>query len=190
MNRGFRLPASHVIHTVGPIYDSDKNPEAALRNAYRYLVELCQYPLIMICKLNFWNAEFVFVLCKTCYRNSLRVAKEHNIQYIAFTAISCGVYGYEYYRLNETVNSCITSRSPFIIIYINIICLAKFATYTYKLWWTMSFALWFFISTFSLLILLTYCSSRYIAYVILPIRNWIFFSFFLCRHVNVNLSLI
>ncbi|EYU20097.1 hypothetical protein ABFS82_06G059500 [Erythranthe guttata] len=60
---GFRLPASHVIHTVGPIYDKDKNPEASLRNAYR---------------------------------NSLRVAKEHNIQYVAFTAISCGVYGYPY----------------------------------------------------------------------------------------------
>ncbi|KAI3458459.1 hypothetical protein Pfo_015122 [Paulownia fortunei] len=60
---GFRLPASHVIHTVGPIYDIDKNPEASLRNAYS---------------------------------NSLRVAKEHNIQYIAFTAISCGVYGYPY----------------------------------------------------------------------------------------------
>ncbi|KAL3622047.1 hypothetical protein CASFOL_034243 [Castilleja foliolosa] len=60
---GFRLPASHVIHTVGPIYDVDKNPEASLRNAYR---------------------------------NSLQVAKENNIQYIAFTAISCGVYGYPY----------------------------------------------------------------------------------------------
>ncbi|KAL3837818.1 hypothetical protein ACJIZ3_022409 [Penstemon smallii] len=60
---GFRLPVSHVIHTVGPIYDMRKNPEASLRNAYR---------------------------------NSLRVAKENNIQYIAFTAISCGVYGYPY----------------------------------------------------------------------------------------------
>ncbi|CAA0834477.1 appr-1-p processing enzyme family protein [Striga hermonthica] len=60
---GFKLPASYVIHTVGPIYNVDGNPEASLRNAYR---------------------------------NSLRVAKEHNIQYIAFTAISCGVYGYPY----------------------------------------------------------------------------------------------
>ncbi|KAL6530402.1 hypothetical protein OROHE_014755 [Orobanche hederae] len=60
---GFRLPASHVTHTVGPIYDIDENPEASLRNAYR---------------------------------NSLRIAKEHDIQYIAFTAISCGVYGYPY----------------------------------------------------------------------------------------------
>ncbi|XP_059667368.1 uncharacterized protein LOC132312849 [Cornus florida] len=60
---GFGLPASHVIHTVGPIYDVDSNPEASLTSAYR---------------------------------NSLRVAKENNIQYIAFTAISCGVYGYPY----------------------------------------------------------------------------------------------
>lgn len=60
---GFRLPASHVIHTVGPIYDVDRNPEESLRNAYR---------------------------------NSLRLAKENNIQYIAFPAISCGVYGYPF----------------------------------------------------------------------------------------------
>ncbi|GMH30517.1 hypothetical protein Nepgr_032360 [Nepenthes gracilis] len=58
---GFKLPASHVIHTVGPIYDADSDPESSLRNAHR---------------------------------NSLRVAKENNIQYIAFPAISCGVYRY------------------------------------------------------------------------------------------------
>ncbi|KAK7282420.1 hypothetical protein RIF29_11168 [Crotalaria pallida] len=60
---GFRLPASHVVHTVGPIYYSNSNPAASLASAYR---------------------------------NSLRVAKEKNIQYIAFPAISCGVYGYPY----------------------------------------------------------------------------------------------
>jgi len=60
---GFRLPASHVIHTVGPIYDAHRNPEVYLRSAYR---------------------------------NSLRVAKDNNIQYVAFPAISCGVYGYPY----------------------------------------------------------------------------------------------
>ncbi|KAL6977554.1 hypothetical protein U1Q18_026350 [Sarracenia purpurea var. burkii] len=60
---GFRLHASHVIHTVGPIYDVDENPEASLRSAYR---------------------------------NSLRVAKENNIRYIAFPAISCGVFGYPF----------------------------------------------------------------------------------------------
>jgi O-acetyl-ADP-ribose deacetylase (regulator of RNase III) len=60
---GFRLPASHVIHTVGPIYDADANPEASLRSAYR---------------------------------SSLRLAKQKNIQYIAFPAISCGVYRYPF----------------------------------------------------------------------------------------------
>ncbi|GFY83450.1 appr-1-p processing enzyme family protein [Actinidia rufa] len=60
---GFRLPASHVIHTVGPIYDVANNPEALLRSAYR---------------------------------NSLRVAKENGIQYIAFPAISCGIFGYPF----------------------------------------------------------------------------------------------
>ncbi|KAK0595275.1 hypothetical protein LWI29_005201 [Acer saccharum] len=58
---GFELPASRVIHTVGPIYDWDSNPEASLRNAYK---------------------------------NCLSVAKENNIQYIAFPAISCGHHGY------------------------------------------------------------------------------------------------
>ncbi|KAK9682052.1 hypothetical protein RND81_10G047100 [Saponaria officinalis] len=57
------LPASHVIHTVGPIYDEDENPEALLESAYR---------------------------------NTLSVAKENNIQYVAFPAISCGVYGYPF----------------------------------------------------------------------------------------------
>ncbi|XP_028066565.1 uncharacterized protein LOC114269441 isoform X3 [Camellia sinensis] len=36
ITQGFNLPASHVIHTVGPIYDVDPNPEASLRSAYRY----------------------------------------------------------------------------------------------------------------------------------------------------------
>ncbi|XP_044462345.1 macro domain-containing protein VPA0103 isoform X2 [Mangifera indica] len=58
---GFKLPASHVIHTVGPIYDSDSNPETFLKNSY-----------------------------------NLSVAKENNIQYVAFTAISCGAYGYPF----------------------------------------------------------------------------------------------
>ncbi|KAI3815937.1 hypothetical protein L1987_15621 [Smallanthus sonchifolius] len=60
---GFKLPASHVIHTVGPIYDVDSNAPASLSNAYR---------------------------------NSLCVAREKNIQYVAFPAISCGVFGYPY----------------------------------------------------------------------------------------------
>ncbi|RWR80470.1 Hismacro and SEC14 domain-containing protein [Cinnamomum micranthum f. kanehirae] len=60
---GFRLPVSHVIHTVGPIYHTDDHPEVSLQSAYR---------------------------------NSLKLAKENNIQYIAFPALSCGVYGYPF----------------------------------------------------------------------------------------------
>uniref|UniRef100_A0A1D1YMJ3 Macro domain-containing protein XCC3184 n=1 Tax=Anthurium amnicola TaxID=1678845 RepID=A0A1D1YMJ3_9ARAE len=59
----FRLPVSHVIHTVGPIYDADKQPDVSLRSAYR---------------------------------SCLRLAKDEGIQYIAFPAVSCGVYGYPY----------------------------------------------------------------------------------------------
>lgn len=33
-------------------------------------------------------------LLKACYQNSLALAATHNIQTIAFPAISCGVYGY------------------------------------------------------------------------------------------------
>ncbi|KAM7491850.1 hypothetical protein LguiA_034771 [Lonicera macranthoides] len=75
--RGFRLPASHVIHTVGPVYDVDPNPEASLRNAYR---------------------------------NSMLLAKEKNIQYIAFTAISCGVFRYP---LDEAATVAISAVKEF-----------------------------------------------------------------------------
>ncbi|XP_034705156.1 macro domain-containing protein VPA0103 [Vitis riparia] len=61
ITQGFKLPAAHVIHTVGPIYDVDSNPEASLKSAYA---------------------------------NCLSLAKENNVQYIAFPAISCGVFGY------------------------------------------------------------------------------------------------
>ncbi|XP_057476702.1 uncharacterized protein LOC130764457 isoform X2 [Actinidia eriantha] len=60
---GFRLPVPHVIHTVGPIYNADGDPEASLRSAYG---------------------------------SSLCLAKENNIQYIAFPAISCGIYRYPF----------------------------------------------------------------------------------------------
>jgi O-acetyl-ADP-ribose deacetylase (regulator of RNase III) len=61
--RGFDLPASKVVHTVGPIYESD---------------EISAEPL----------AE--------AYRNSMDVATKAGVKYIAFPAISCGVYGYPY----------------------------------------------------------------------------------------------
>ncbi|CAH9121524.1 unnamed protein product [Cuscuta epithymum] len=70
---GFKLPASHVIHTVGPIHFKHPDPKTALENSYR---------------------------------NCLRVAKENGIQYIAFTAISCGVYGYPF---DEAANVAVTT---------------------------------------------------------------------------------
>ncbi|KAK2982418.1 hypothetical protein RJ640_026261 [Escallonia rubra] len=42
--------------------------------------------------------------------NSLRVARENNIQYVAFTAISCGVYGYPY---DEAASVAISSVREF-----------------------------------------------------------------------------
>ncbi|XP_047268631.1 macro domain-containing protein VPA0103 isoform X2 [Capsicum annuum] len=77
---GFRLPASHVIHTVGPIYDANPNPKASLTNAYR---------------------------------NSLRLAKENNIQYIAFPAISCGVFGSNRYPYDEAATVAISTVKEF-----------------------------------------------------------------------------
>jgi O-acetyl-ADP-ribose deacetylase len=56
---GYRLPAKHVIHTVGPVWKGGNNHEPEL--------------------------------LANCYRNSLRLAREHTLRTIAFPAISCGV---------------------------------------------------------------------------------------------------
>ncbi|XP_077239130.1 appr-1-p processing enzyme family protein isoform X2 [Tasmannia lanceolata] len=74
----FRLPVSRVIHTVGPIYDFDDQPEVSLRSSYR---------------------------------SSLRLAKENSIQYIAFPAISCGVYRYPF---NEASKIAISTAREFV----------------------------------------------------------------------------
>lgn len=62
ITRGYRLPARHVIHTVGPVWRGGGDGEAAL--------------------------------LASCYRASLALAREHELDTIAFPAISCGVYGY------------------------------------------------------------------------------------------------
>jgi len=60
---GFKLPVAHVIHTVGPVYDTERDPASLLSEAYK---------------------------------NSVTLAIEKELKYIAFPAISCGVYGYPY----------------------------------------------------------------------------------------------
>jgi O-acetyl-ADP-ribose deacetylase (regulator of RNase III) len=62
ITRGYRLPARHVIHTVGPVWRGGAGNEAEL--------------------------------LARCYRSSLTLAREHDLQSIAFPAISTGIYGY------------------------------------------------------------------------------------------------
>src|SRR5512139_45866 len=62
ITRGYRLPAKHVIHTVGPVWRGGRAGEPAL--------------------------------LASCYRESLRRAREVGARSVAFPAISCGIYGY------------------------------------------------------------------------------------------------
>ncbi|OGX82739.1 O-acetyl-ADP-ribose deacetylase [Hymenobacter coccineus] len=59
---GGRLPAGHVIHTVGPVWNGGHKGEPEL--------------------------------LASCYRNSLHLATEHNLETLAFPGISTGIYGY------------------------------------------------------------------------------------------------
>jgi O-acetyl-ADP-ribose deacetylase len=62
ITQGYQLPAKHVIHTVGPVWNGGNRGEPEL--------------------------------LASCYRECLRLAARHQLQTIAFPAISCGVYGY------------------------------------------------------------------------------------------------
>jgi O-acetyl-ADP-ribose deacetylase (regulator of RNase III) len=62
ITKGYRLPASYVIHTVGPVWRGGGHNEEKL--------------------------------LKDCYRNSLALAKERQLQSVAFPLISAGAYGY------------------------------------------------------------------------------------------------
>ncbi len=59
---GGRLPAAHVIHTVGPVWNGGYKGEPEL--------------------------------LANCYRNSLRIANENQLDSVAFPGISTGIYGY------------------------------------------------------------------------------------------------
>jgi len=62
ITKGYNLPASFIIHTVGPVWQGGNQGEKG--------------------KL------------ASCYRNSLQLAKEKEIESIAFPAISTGAYGF------------------------------------------------------------------------------------------------
>ncbi len=79
ITRGYRLPARHVIHTVGPVWNGGRRGEPEL--------------------------------LASCYRESLKLAREHAVRSIAFPAISCGVYGYP---LAAAVSIAVAECSAFI----------------------------------------------------------------------------
>jgi len=62
ITKGYRLPASYVIHTVGPVWHGGSNNEAEL--------------------------------LASCYRNTIKLAIEHQCRTIAFPSISTGAYGF------------------------------------------------------------------------------------------------
>jgi O-acetyl-ADP-ribose deacetylase (regulator of RNase III) len=66
---GYHLPAKHVIHTVGPVWQGGNHHEEEL--------------------------------LASCYRESMRLASEHELTSIAFPAISCGVYGFPVQRASQ-----------------------------------------------------------------------------------------
>ncbi len=60
ITKGYGLPARHVIHAVGPVWQGGSARDDEL--------------------------------LASCYRNSMRLAREHGLRSIAFPAISTGVY--------------------------------------------------------------------------------------------------
>jgi O-acetyl-ADP-ribose deacetylase len=59
---GFRLPAKHVIHAVGPVWSGGGQNEEALLSS--------------------------------CYATALKLAREHRLVSLAYSAISTGIYGF------------------------------------------------------------------------------------------------
>jgi O-acetyl-ADP-ribose deacetylase (regulator of RNase III) len=78
ITKGYKLPARHVIHAVGPRYRNGHSGERA--------------------KL------------ASCYRRSLELAREHQLQSIAFPGISTGIYGYPQREAADTAIATIAAE--------------------------------------------------------------------------------
>ena len=74
ITKGYKLPAKHVIHTVGPVWPSTAKSSGgqALQRKRDQAAELLA----------------------SCYRNSLRLVVENGLKSVAFPCISTGVYRY------------------------------------------------------------------------------------------------
>jgi O-acetyl-ADP-ribose deacetylase (regulator of RNase III) len=75
ITKGYRLPAKHVIHTVGPVWHNGESDEEKL--------------------------------LADCYNNSLKLAKDYNLESIAFPLISSGAFGYPKDKALKTAISVI-----------------------------------------------------------------------------------
>ncbi|KAK6346889.1 hypothetical protein TWF696_006991 [Orbilia brochopaga] len=65
ITKGYKLPARHIIHTVGPVYWTHKD-----------------------------KGEDPGILLKSCYTASLDLARQNGCETVAFPCISTGIYGY------------------------------------------------------------------------------------------------
>ena len=79
ITRGFRLPATFVIHTVGPVWQGGAAGEAAL--------------------------------LASCYRESLKLALQHELARLAFPSISTGVFGFP---LQQAAQIAVTEVKQFL----------------------------------------------------------------------------
>ena len=82
ITKGYRLPAKHVIHTVGPIWQADFGDW--LKDVAWFLIG---------CGWHGGRTKEDELLAN-CYRSCFALLEEHGLRSIAFPAISCGAYGF------------------------------------------------------------------------------------------------